>query len=240
MFVHICKYSCWSRMKNETMVSAQRWGILRNKTPHISTQNLHTSVKMLHFCHRLFIYGFYFVIFGCNKSLCDSSTGCRTKMFRMYLVVADWLRIALPPPRTELGRAASLRLVAAGASWDKYYGVFPVQSHLKGLKILQAASSLSSSWCRQSGCSCQSQPSLLAKWSWGHATSPTSYPPAPSFPLGDLDYQQVSLQKLQPLLLISAISVSTQSVQQAFILFLSVLSSSAVRSFEQGVCSNGK
>lgn len=33
VFVHICKYFCWSRMKNETMVSAQMLGVLTKKIP---------------------------------------------------------------------------------------------------------------------------------------------------------------------------------------------------------------
>lgn len=84
-------------------------------------------------------------------------------------------------------------------------GCFPQNPILKEPQDFVAASSLSSSCCGQSSCSWESTAITAC---CRHVTPPSSHPPAPAFPLGDLDCRQSSLRKQQPLPL-DNISVSS-------------------------------
>lgn len=162
-------------------------------------------VKMLHFCHRLFIYGFYLWFTALSETfvaLVKAQQVSRSWSFPSYL-------------HTELQSSASLCLVSAAAGWDEHQGVFPIKFHRERAlrfcrcfqpsqqQMLQLVSG--SSHCLQKG-------------SWGHVTPPSSHPTAPPLPLGDLNYPQCSVQKQQPLLLLVLFqsSLFTQNEHQAF------------------------
>ena len=82
----------------------------------------------------------------------------------MYLAVAEGLRAAVSRPCTQRWRVvpcfAWCQLEPAETSARGCFSQSPI---VEGPWDFVAASSLSSSWCRQSGCSCESQQSLLAK-----------------------------------------------------------------------------
>lgn len=96
---------------------------------------------MLHFCHRLFIYGFYLCFIAVSETfvtLVKAQQGSR-----LYSWPASWSCLVTNVPEgggeaedsnfpylhSELQSSASLCLVSAGAGSDECQGVFPIKSH---------------------------------------------------------------------------------------------------------------
>lgn len=103
---------------------------------------------MLHFCHRLTIYGFYFVIFGCNESLCGISMGTARLTWHDHSPVlkctwwwqTGWgLHIPFPAQSwRELHPFACLQLEPAGTSTRGCFSWTFISRDLRFCKLLPA------------------------------------------------------------------------------------------------------